>query len=221
MQDSMTLILDWTGHLIYAAMGASALYGAFCVILLARRITQKRFEGPMAEEFLGGVREHLESGNLDAVTEMCDSPPYWSKAAPQLIILAIANRNRPINKLRRMLAEAFEREVLADLEYRSSWIATVVKTAPMLGLLGTVVGMIAAFGKIANMQASGGDPSQLAGDISFALFTTALGLMIAVPLVLAGAMIQVRMGKLQDSVQQHLGIFLDDMEATGTVGRRA
>ena len=81
--------------------------------------------------------------------------------------------------------------------------------------------MIAAFGKIANMQASGGDPSQLAGDISFALFTTALGLMIAVPLVLAGAMIQVRIGKLQDSVQQHLGIFLDDMEATGTVGRRA
>ena len=82
----------------------------------------------------------------------------------------------------------------------------------MLGLLGTVSGMIQAFEKIANTQQSGGDPSVLASDISFALFTTAAGLTIAIPLVVAGAIVHIQMGKLQDSVQAHLGEFLDDYE---------
>ena len=112
-----------------------------------------------------------------------------------------------------MLAEKFERDVLADLEYRHSWIGTIVKSAPMLGLLGTVSGMILAFAKIATSQQTGTDPSALADDISLALLTTAMGLTVAIPLVLLGALVQVRIGKLQDAVQQHVGEFLDDLEA--------
>ncbi|MGH7129533.1 MAG: MotA/TolQ/ExbB proton channel family protein, partial [Planctomycetaceae bacterium] len=84
-----------------------------------------------------------------------------------------------------------------------------VKSAPMLGLLGTGVGMIGAFAKIAEAA----NPSALAGEISLALWTTAIGLMIAIPLVLAGNAIHVRIGKLQDAVQDHLGVFLDDLDA--------
>ena len=135
----------------------------------------------------------------------------WSKAVPQLILVALQNRDRGPMVLRRILGERFEREILADLEYRTSWINTIVKSAPMLGLLGTVVGMINAFAKIATAQESGIDPSVLAADISFALFTTALGLTIAIPLVLAGNMIRVRIGKFQDSVQDQLGQFIDDL----------
>ncbi len=92
----------------------------------------------------------------------------------------------------------------------------------MLGLLGTVMGMIAAFGKIASMQQAGKtDPSVLAGDISFALFTTAIGLMIAIPLVLAGNMLQIRIGKLQDGVQEQLGEFLDHLAAAQGTGDKA
>ena len=49
-------------------------------------------------------------------------------------------------------------------------------------------------------------------NISFALFTTAAGLTVAIPLVLAGNAIHVRIGKLQDAVQEHLGGFLDALE---------
>ena len=58
----------------------------------------------------------------------------------------------------------------------------------------------------------------LADDISFALFTTALGLTVAIPLVLAGNMIHVRIGKLQDSVQDDLGTFLDDLSEAAEAG---
>ena len=219
----MEQILGWMGDGIYASMAAVALYGVFTVILLARRITQKRFTShAAAEEFLDGIRDGLAAQKYDAAADLCDSPGYWSKAVPQLILVGLANRTRPINKIRKQMGEHFMREILADLEYRMSWINTVVKTAPMLGLLGTVTGMIAAFGKIAGAAASGGmKPEQLAGDISFALFTTAMGLMIAVPLVVMGAWIRVRIGKLSDQVEQYLGVFLEDLEnAVMKAGRR-
>lgn len=200
---------------IYAALAGCAIFGLFMVILLVRRVSQKRFRtAAKSREFLDEVHADLDRGDFDQIRERCDSPGYWSKAVPQLIQLAVENRDLAGGKLRRLVAERFEREVLADLEYRTSWINTVVKTAPMLGLLGTVMGMIAAFGKIATMQSSGNaDPSVLANDISFALFTTAIGLMIAIPLVLAGNMLQVRIGKLQDGVQAEVGEFLDHLAA--------
>jgi biopolymer transport protein ExbB/TolQ len=218
----LTQILGWIGNGIYASMAGVALYGVFTVILLARRISQKRFKGPAAaEEFLDGIRDSMNSQNFEEAADLCDSPGYWAKAIPQLIMVGLANRQRPVNKIRKTMGEHFDREIQADLDYRMSWINTVVKTAPMLGLLGTVTGMIQAFGKIAGAAKGGTDPSALAGDISFALFTTAMGLIIAIPLVMGGAWINVRIGKLQDEVQQYLGVFLEDLEAAvAKTGRR-
>ncbi len=209
-------ILEFSGNAIYASMAVCAVYGVFKVVQLMRRVAQKRFSSEgQAEEFLDEVRAALARGDYEGVVELCDSPEYWSKAVPQLILVAVANRNRSPAKLKRMLAEQFEREILADLDYGTSWVATIVKTAPMLGLLGTVVGMILAFQTIAQSSESGGgtNPAELAEKIGIALFTTAIGLTIAIPLVLLGAMVNVRIGKLQDSVQQHLGEFLEDFEA--------
>ncbi|MCA9070992.1 MAG: MotA/TolQ/ExbB proton channel family protein [Planctomycetaceae bacterium] len=203
---------------IYVAMGLTALFGMFWVILLMIRIRQKRFSSSAAaDQFLDDIRDSLGQRDLNAVADLCDSPGNWSKAVPQLVLVAVQNMDRPMNKLRRLLAEKFERDILASLEYGTSWIATIVKSAPMLGLLGTVLGMINAFAKIASSQ-GGTDPTKLANDISFALLTTALGLVIAIPLVLAGNLIHIRIGKLQDSVQHDLGVFLEDVEDTQAAG---
>ncbi len=208
-------ILTAAGQVIYGAMALAALYGVFCVILLLRRIRQKRFTSrKRADDFLAEIQELLAAKDFDSVAQKCDSPPYWSKAVPQLIMVAIENRESGLPRIRRAIGERFERDILADLEYRTSWISTIVKSAPMLGLLGTVVGMINAFKAIAVSQSQGGmQVDALAQDISFALITTALGLTIALPLVLAGNMISVRIGKMQDGVQEQMGTFLDDLDA--------
>ncbi len=214
----MKPILEASGPVIYVAMALAALYGVFCVVLLWRKISQKRFSSPVAAgEFLDEVRENLEAKNFDAVAEVCDSPPYWSKATPQMILVALAHRDRGLSKLQTLLAEKYERDILADLQYRHSWIGTISKTAPMLGLLGTVSGMILAFEKIGSASAQGGlDPSSLASEISFALFTTAIGLIVAIPLTLLGAWVQVKMSKMTDGVQDQLGEFLHDLERAMT-----
>jgi len=233
----MDEILVLAANAIYAAMALTALFGIFWVILLLIRIRQKRFaSSAAADQFLDDIRDCLAQKDLNAVADICDTPEHWSKAVPQLVLVATQNMDRPLNKLRRLLAEKFERDILASLEYGTSWIATIVKSAPMLGLLGTVLGMInafakiaasqggtdptklAAFAKIAASQDTGTDPTQLANDISFALLTTACGLVIAIPLVLAGNLIHIRIGKLQDSVQHELGVFLEDVEDTQAAG---
>lgn len=209
----MNLILEWAGPVIYVSMALAALYGVFCAVLLFRKISQKRFSNAArSAEFLDEVRELLYQRDFDGIVELCDSPPYWSKAMAQMILVALAHRDRGLSKLRVLLAEKYERDVLADLEYRFSWIGTIVKTAPMLGLLGTVSGMILAFAKIAGASESGVNPADLAEDISFALFTTACGLMIAIPLTMLASGVQVQKGKMTDAVQEGLSEFLHDLE---------
>lgn len=222
MQDSSILaqgidtgpILEIFGQGIYAAMALAAGYGVYCIIMLWRRVKQKSFPGrEAAGAFIEEVGERLDQNDFEGVKEICDTPELWARAVPQLVYVAVENRNKPVKKIRQVVGEYFEREIISDLDNRMSWVNTIVKSAPMLGLLGTVTGMIAAFKKIAGTGESGVNPSDLAADISFALFTTAAGLAIAIPLVVLGAMVQVRIAKMQDSVQENLGIFVDDLEA--------
>jgi hypothetical protein len=68
----------------------------------------------------------------------------------------------------------------------------------MLGLLGTVLGMMGAFGKLAT--AENVKPENLAGDIMLALITTAVGLVIAIPLILGLTVINVNIRRMEDLV---------------------
>src|SRR2546428_267870 len=121
----MQALIDLANNSVYPAQGLAALYAVFCVILVFRRIYTKQFRTTAAaEQFTADVRDMLERRDYDGVAQLCDSPSYWSKAVPQLILVALANRSHEPGELRRMLAEKFERDVLADLAYRMSWINT-------------------------------------------------------------------------------------------------
>lgn len=91
---------------------------------------------------------------------------------------ALINRNRP----RDIIKEAVEdtgRHVVHDLERFLNTLGTIAGISPLLGLLGTVIGMIKVFSSI--MISGVGDAQVLAGGISQALITTASGLTVAIP----------------------------------------
>jgi len=204
-QEIVTLV----GNLCYGALAIVGLYGVFCVILIWRRIKAIRFrsEGEQTE-FLQQVDESLKNGDFQGVAQMCDGDP---RAVPQLVSLAVANREIGLDKIRALVVDRFQRDVLADLQYRLSWVNTMIKTAPMLGLYGTVLGMMGAFANLA----SGGkvDPTRLAENIALALITTAIGLTIAIPLIICTASIVVRISKLEDLVGTGLTRFLESLKA--------
>ena len=82
----------------------------------------------------------------------------------------------------RAAMEAAGRQVAQQLERYLPALATIASAAPLLGLLGTVIGMIEIFGSQAPAGSlSGGNPAQLAHGISVALYNTAFGLIVAIP----------------------------------------
>jgi biopolymer transport protein ExbB len=81
----------------------------------------------------------------------------------------------------RATMEGAGRVVAQRLEQYLSALATIASAAPLMGLFGTVVGMIEIFGSQAPGSATGGNPAQLAHGISIALYNTAFGLIVAIP----------------------------------------
>ena len=200
--DTVFLIL---GYLIYTFMFFIALWGAFNVIMVFIRVRQKQFDREDQQtEFLEAIEEPLGRGDYDSAVEVCDGD---RRAMCQLSQLALENRRLSFAKVKQLIADRFQRDILQDLEHRLSWVTTVIKAAPMIGLLGTVLGMMGAFGKLAgsdNVEAQA-----LANDIMFALITTACGLAIAIPLVLAVAFITIRIKKMEDLVGYGINQFLE------------
>ncbi len=210
----ITQLTNVIGNIIYVVLALIALWGLFCVTMVWRRVGTLRFRDENAQsEFLSQVEQLLSQGDFEGAARLCEEDP---RAMPQLARLAILNRAMGPAQLRHFVAERFQRDVLSDLEYRLSWVQTVIKAAPMVGLLGTVMGMMGAFGKLATQQP---DPKDLADDISIALITTALGLAIAIPLVLSLASINVRIRKMEDLVALGLTRFLDSLRAVLPQGR--
>lgn len=202
----MDNIFLYLGYVIYLVMALIALWGAFCVVMVAARVRQKQFVNEDQQRlFLEAIEEPLSQGDYSTAFEICDGD---RRATCQLAELAINNRKLGFGKVKQLIADRFQRDVLQDLEYRLSWVYTVIKAAPMIGLLGTVLGMMAAFAKLAIPNANV-EVAKLAQDIQFALITTALGLTIAIPLVMATAYINIKIKKMEDLVSYGVNQFLE------------
>ena len=98
-------------------------------------------------------------------------------------------------------------EVKYNLERRLSMLGTIATISPLLGLLGTVVGMITAFTGLT--ESSGANPDLLAAGISQALITTAFGLMIAVPGLVLHRYFEQKITYLLITLQKEVSEFID------------
>lgn len=194
------------GYVIYVLLALIAIWGGFCVAMVWMRVGRQRFATEDEQsEFLDQLDASLLKRDFDTASALCAED---QRATPQLALLAINHRESGYSKVRQMVMDRFQRDVLADLDHRLNWVNTVIKAAPMVGLLGTVIGMMGAFGKLYSTEGSV-DPTQLAGDIMTALITTACGLAIAIPLVFCTASINIRIAKMEDLVGAGMTRFLE------------
>ena len=209
-EETSNWYLDFINNSVYGMLAIDALWGAYCTVVVFMRLSQKNFKSEALQDaFLTEMDASLTKGDLKAAVELSEGD---NRAVPQLANLALANHHLPMEKIQEMLIERFNRDVIMDLENRINWINNVIKTAPMLGLLGTVLGMMAAFAKLAAGGKDGGvKPEALASDISFALITTAIGLAITIPATLSIAKINSSLKRLEDLVTSGLGRFLESL----------
>ena len=171
-----------------------------CALPICSQAAEKAF----VEELQG----LLNSRNYAAATQLCD---YDYRALPRLCLLLLANRDLGYDQLRQLVAESMQRDILADLEYRLSWIVTVIKNGPLLGLFGTVLGMMASFGRIGSGEKV--QPTMIAEDISIALICTAMGLATAIPLGYVLSSLSIRVRLLQESLGSGLTRILENFRS--------
>ena len=112
----------------------------------------------------------------------------------QVLSAGLAKLSRGYNKALEGMQEVGEEESM-KLEHRLSYMALIGNLSPMIGLLGTVQGMIASFQVIAT-GGSTPKPSDLAAGISQALFTTLIGLAVAIPAIAAYNVLRNRVSRL-------------------------
>ena len=129
----------------------------------------------LLEEVVGVTRSSLPSA--DVVNKLADNSVMGEVLAAGLRAVIVEPR---ISE--QSLRQSFEnagRAAIHRLERYLNTLGTIAAAAPLLGLFGTVVGMIEIFGS--QSPTGGGNPQQLAHGISIALYNTAFGLMIAIP----------------------------------------
>lgn len=128
----------------------------------------------------------------------------------RLLVAALKNRHRS----REIIKEAIEdrgRHVVHELERFLNTLGTIAGITPLLGLLGTVVGMIKVFSAI--MAQGVGDASNLAGGISEALITTAAGLSVAIPSFLFYRYFTGRVAELVIAMEREAMRLLETLDA--------
>ncbi|MBI3994890.1 MAG: MotA/TolQ/ExbB proton channel family protein [Nitrospirae bacterium] len=184
------------GFFMYPVLLVAAL-GTAIVIERTLYITRASAN---AETLWRQIRAALTEHRIDDAIKLCqsDSRPIHH------VLLAGLKAAKPVaarEPVQRSMEEAML-EILPPLERRTAYLPILANVATLLGLLGTIIGVIEAFSAV-----SAADPSQkavlLARGISVALNMTAFGLMVAVPLILFYAFLQSRTTKIVDALDQY------------------
>jgi biopolymer transport protein ExbB len=126
-------------------------------------------------EFLNGVRNVLKRENVVEAISICDAT---SGPVARLVKTAILNRDKGRERVREAVEEAGHLEVPL-LEEKLNLLATIAQIAPLLGLLGTVLGFMEIFGQL-RWQGSYANMEMLSGGIWKALICAAAGIAVAI-----------------------------------------
>ena len=170
--------------------------GAFGVLLLILRVVLLTRSGSNVNNITNIVIQKVESGKAD---EALDAVKHFEGSTARVIKATLRNINKDREHIEDIVMENILNES-SNIDRFGNFVLVLAAVAPLLGLLGTVTGMIATFDIITTHGT--GDPKLLSGGISEALVTTMLGLVVAIPLLLIGNLLSGWAQNIKDSMEQ-------------------
>jgi len=157
-----------------AFMGIVLLTLIFGLALAIERIIYLNLSTTNTQKLLNNVEAALKTGGLDAAKEICKNTPG---PVASIFYQGLDRYNEGLEIVEKSIV-SYGSVLMGRLEKGLSWISLFIALAPMLGFLGTVIGMVGAFDAI---EAAGDiSPSIVAGGIRVALLTTVFGLIVAI-----------------------------------------
>ncbi len=170
-------LLSW----VYQSLGIGYLFvflalSVSLVSLFVMNVLAARRDTLCPQELVDGFEEKLNEKDFQGAYDMARTD---ESVLGQVLSAGLAKLSRGYNKAIEGMQEVGEEESM-KLEHRLSYMALIGNLSPMIGLFGTVHGMISSFQVIAVSEATP-KPAELAEGISTALFTTLIGLAVAIP----------------------------------------
>lgn len=192
--DTMVKFIQEGGAFMYPiglvlALGLAIAIERWLFLMSAKNANKKAFEQ---------IFPFIKKGDYQKIITFSEK----SKAPIAKILAAGAIRSQQ-TQTREEIAYAMEEgvmEAIPRLEKRTGYLATLANIATLLGLLGTIIGLIAAFTAVATAEPSE-KASLLSASISVAMNTTAFGLIAAIPLLLLHSVLQTKTTEITDSLE--------------------
>ena len=204
----MLEFLKDAGPLIYP-LGLCSLLAS--VITIERLIALRR-NRVLPREIIEVVRAVQPGHDLSLPIEVCRRNPG---VFADVVRVGLEQATEPWEVMRDALLDA-GRQKTTNLERHLVWLQTIAQAAPLLGLLGTVLGMIKMFAAI---SLSGlGDPNALSEGISEAMITTAVGLAIGIPTLVAYNLLTARSEALITEIEAHASYLVSHLRPHAAPG---
>ena len=204
----MLEFLDKAGLLIYPL----GLCSVLALTIIVERIYALNRARVLPREIVELAKSARPQRDLSLAIDVCRRNPG---VFADIVRVGLELANEPWEIMRDALLDA-GRQKTPVLERNLVWLQSVAQAAPLLGLLGTVLGMIKMF---ASISLSGlGDPNALSGGISEAMFTTAIGLVIGIPTLVAYNLLAAKADALVAEIEAHATLLISNLRG-GAAGR--
>ncbi|MCK5798731.1 MAG: MotA/TolQ/ExbB proton channel family protein [Deltaproteobacteria bacterium] len=151
-----------------------------------------------SDEFTKRVLFFVSSHNYARAIEVCNTKP--SNPLSKVIKAGLLKANKSDKEIQRSMEEEMLRSI-PDIQRNVDWIAVAANTATLLGLLGTIFGLILAFQSLKGLSAQARQTA-LGDGISVAMYTTAFGLIIAIPFLIAHYWLNRRANRMIEVIEE-------------------
>jgi len=173
------------------------------VALIFERSWSLRRSVVLPSKDVADIEAYIRSGDVTTAIKRCEDN---NTAMNRILWLALKNRGVKRSVMKEILEEVGRQEV-AHLDRYIGVLGVIAAISPLLGLLGTVIGMIEVF-QVISIEGVG-KADVLAGGISKALNTTAAGLSVAIPALVAYRMFEAKVGRFVVEIEEHALRFVD------------
>lgn len=187
-------------------MYALALIGAFALAIAIERLYYIAVRSNInAAKFMDEIRRLVKAGEYRKALALCEAAPH--KALPKVVssgLRKVADSEKTDFRTIQNSVDEGTLEVIPRLQERTGFLAVLANVATLLGLMGTIWGLILAFKAVSAPGIDAAEKSRmLAGGISAAMNTTLTGLAIAIPSIMVYTYVHNKTVKIIDEIDEH------------------
>lgn len=180
------------------------------IYIFLERYMAIRKAAKMEKDFMNKIKDYIHDGKIDAAKKLCEGS---NTPVARMLEKGIARIGRPIKDISVSIENTAKLEIF-KMEKNLSTLATVAGAAPMIGFLGTVLGMIFTFHAM-KISGNGVEISALSGGIMQAMVTTVAGLIIGIVAYIAYNTLVAKIDKVVHMIEVNIIDFLDLLDQPG------